>query len=73
MRFHYTITLYDFTMIDEDHCVYIKQNKDKCVIIFIMDDILIIGNDLKFVQTIKKWLLSTLRWKIWEKHLIFLD
>ena len=49
LRFHYAITSFVFTMIDEDHCVYIKQNKDKCVIIFIMDDILIVGNDLEFV------------------------
>ena len=35
LRFHCVITLYDFTMIDEDHCVYINQNKDKFVIIFI--------------------------------------
>ena len=52
LRFHCAISSYVFTMIDEDHCVYIKQNKDKCVIIFIMDDILIAENNLEFVQTI---------------------
>ena len=33
LRFHCVIISYVFIMIDEDHCVYIKQNKDKCVII----------------------------------------
>ena len=40
-------------MIDEDHCVYIKQNKDKYMLLSLyMDDILINGNDLEFFQTI---------------------
>ena len=40
-------------MIDEDNYVYIKQNKDKYMLLSLyMDDILIVGNDLEFVQTI---------------------
>ena len=36
LRFHSTIiTSYHFTIIYEDHCVYIKQDKDICIIIFI--------------------------------------
>ena len=39
-----------FTMIDEDHCVYIKRNKDKYMLLSLyMDDILIARNDLEFV------------------------
>ena len=48
--FHCAITLYVFTMIDEDHCVYIKRNKDKYMLLSLyMDDILIVRNDLEFV------------------------
>ena len=46
IRFHNTIISNDFTMIDEDHCVYTKRNKDKFVILSLyVDDILIVGND----------------------------
>ena len=37
--FHYAITSYVFTMIDEDYCVHIKWNKDKYVLLSLyMDD-----------------------------------
>ena len=50
LRFHCAITSYVFTMVDEDHCVYIKQNKDKYLLLSLdMDDILIARNDLEFV------------------------
>ena len=51
-------------MIDKDHCVYIKQHKDKYILLFLyVDDILIAGNDLEFGQTIKRWLSSTFEMK----------
>ena len=51
-------------MIDEDHCVYIKQHKDKYVLLSLyVDDILIASNDFEFVQTIKRWLSSTFEMK----------
>ena len=41
-------------MIDENRYVYIKQNKDKYMLLSLyMDNILIVGNDLEFVQTFK--------------------
>ena len=41
-------------MIDNDHCVYIKQDKDKYALLSLcVDDILTVGNYLEFVQTIK--------------------
>ena len=50
LRFYRAITFYVFTMIDEDHCVYIKQNKDKYLLLSLyMDNILIARNDLEFV------------------------
>ena len=40
-------------MIDEDNCVYVKRNKNKHTLLSLyMDDILIVGNDFEFVQTI---------------------
>lgn len=40
-------------MIDEDHCVYVKQNKKLFVIITLyMDDILLASNNKNF--TVKK-------------------
>ena len=51
-------------MIDEDHSVYIKQYKDKYVLLSLyVVDILIAENDLEFVQTIKRWLSSTFKMK----------
>ena len=50
LRFYCAITSYVFTMIDEDHYVYIKKNKDKYMLLSLyMDDILIVRNDLEFV------------------------
>ena len=64
LKFHNEITLCDFTMIDEDHCVYVKRDKDRYVLLSLyVDDILIAGNDLEFVKTIKEWLSSTFEMK----------
>ena len=50
---------YDFEMIEEDHCVYIKRSKDKFVILSLyIDDILITGNDVEHVKEVKGWLSS---------------
>ena len=47
-----------------DHCVYIKQHKDKYVLLSLyVNDIIIVVNDLEFVQTIKKWLSSAFEMK----------
>ena len=50
---------YNFKMIDEDHCVYVKRCDDKFVILsFYVDDILIVGNDKEYIMDIKKNQLS---------------
>ena len=50
LRLHCAITLNVFIMIDEDHCVYIKRNKDKYLLLSLyMDDILIARNDMEYV------------------------
>ena len=64
IRFHNAIMAYDFTMIDEDHCVYIKRSKDQFVIISLyVDDILIAGSNMEFVHTVKSWLSSNFEMK----------
>lgn len=46
-------------MIDEDHCVYVKSTGQSFVILSLyVDDILLAGNDMEFLMTIKKWLSS---------------
>ena len=57
LRFHKAILTYDFKMIEEDHCVYVKRSNDKLAILSLyVDDILIAGNDKEFVFAIKRWL-----------------
>ena len=59
LRFHKAILTYDFKMIEEDHCVYVKRSNDKLEILSLyVDDILIVGNDKEFVFAIKRWLLD---------------
>ena len=74
MRFHCVITSYNFTIIHKDHCVYIKRHKGKHVLLSLyVDDILVVRNDLKFVQTIKRWLSSTFEMKDMRKTSYILE
>ena len=51
-------------MIDEDHCVYVKRSNDNFVILSLyVDDILLAGNDIGFLITIKEWLSSNFEMK----------
>ena len=64
IRFHNVIISNDFTMIDEDHCVYNKRSKGKFVILSLyVNDILIAGNDKEYVNDIKAWLSSNFEMK----------
>ena len=46
-----------FEMIDEDHCVHVKRSDDKFVILTLfVDDILLVGNNMEYLLTIKQWL-----------------
>ena len=48
---------FDFTMIDEDHCIYVKKSNRNFVILSLyIDDILLAGNNLEYVKTVKSWL-----------------
>ena len=64
IRFHNTIILNGFIMINEDHCVYIKRSKDKLIIMSLyVDDILIAGNSKEYVNELKGWLSSNFEMK----------
>ena len=55
---------YNFEMIEEDHCVYIKRWKDKFVIFSLyVDDILIARNGKEYILEIKGWLSSKFEMK----------
>ena len=46
-------------MTDEDHCVYVKRSEGNFVILSLyVDDILLAGNNLEYLITIKEWLSS---------------
>ena len=48
---------YNFKVIDEDHCVYVKRCDDQFAILSLyIDDILIAENDKEYVMDIKNWL-----------------
>ena len=50
LHFHKAILTYDFKMIEEDHCVYVKRFDDKFTILSLyVDYILITTNDKEFV------------------------
>ncbi|GMP98267.1 hypothetical protein CsSME_00046221 [Camellia sinensis var. sinensis] len=54
LRFHRAIVSNGFTMIDEDHCVYVKQSKDIFLILSLyVDDILLAGNDKEMIVATK--------------------
>lgn len=57
LKFHKEVIAYDFTMIVEDNCIYIKKSNKMLVILSLyVDDILLGGNNLEYLKTIKSWL-----------------
>ena len=51
-------------MIDEDHCVYTKRDKDKFIILSLyVDNILITGNDKEFFERHQRTLSSNFEMK----------
>lgn len=46
-------------MIEEDHCVYVKQSKKSFIILSLyVDSILLAGNDKEIIVATKEWLSS---------------
>ena len=59
---------YGFTMIEKDHCVYIKHSNNHFIILSLyVDDILIAGNDKKLIDVTKRWLSSNFEMKDMEE------
>ena len=64
IKFHQAIQRDGFTMMEEDHCVYLKRSSDGFVILSLyVDDILIAGNSKEMIDTTKKWLSSNFEMK----------
>jgi hypothetical protein len=64
LRFHQAVLLNGFTMIEEDHCVYVKRSKGSFIIMSLyVDDILLAGNDKDMIVATKGWLSSNFEMK----------
>lgn len=51
-------------MINEDHYLYIKHDRDIFVILSLyIDHILLVNNNNEFINTIKRWLASSFKMK----------
>ena len=55
---------YGITMMEEDHCVYIKRSNNHLIILSLfIDDILIVGNDKQLIDVTKNLLSSNFEMK----------
>ena len=64
LKFHQAMLNDGFTMVEEDHCLYIKHSNIGFIILSLyVDDILIVGNDKKLIDDTKKWLSSNFEMK----------
>ena len=62
LKFHQAMLKDGFTMIEEDHCVYIKRSNIGFIIFSLyVHDILIARNDNKLIDVTKKWLSSNFK------------
>ena len=57
LKFHQAMLKDGLTMMEEDHCMYIKRSNSGFIILSLyVDDILIVVNDKKLIDVTKKWL-----------------
>jgi len=64
VKFHQAVLKDGFTMMEEDHCVYLKHSNGSFIILSLyVDDILIVGNIKEMIDTTKKWLSSNFKMK----------
>jgi hypothetical protein len=64
VKFHQAILNDGFTMIEEDHCMYLKRSNSSFIILSLyVDNILIVGNNKEMIDTTKKWLSSNFEMK----------
>ena len=63
-RFHEAITVFGFTMVSEDHCVYVKRTSVGIMFLTLyVDDILLAGSDMEMINATKRWLSSVFEMK----------
>ncbi|KAL0411003.1 UNVERIFIED_CONTAM: Retrovirus-related Pol polyprotein from transposon TNT 1-94 [Sesamum latifolium] len=63
-RFHRALTSIGFTMVEEDHCVYVKRSEKFFLILLLyVDAILLAENNMEMIATTQKWLSSTFEMK----------
>ena len=64
LKFHQAMLNYCFTMMEKDHCVYMKRSNNHFIILSLyVNDILIAGNDKKLIDVTKNWLSSNFEMK----------
>jgi len=64
VKFHQAILKDGFTMMEKDHCIYLKCSNNSFIILSLyVDDILITGNSKEMINTTKKWLSSNFNMK----------
>ena len=64
LKFYQAMLKDGFTMMEEDHCMYIKRSNNHFIILSLyVDDILIAGNYKKLIDVTKKWLSSNFEMK----------
>jgi len=58
-RFHEVINSFDFAMVSEGHCVYVKRTtKGIMFLTLYVNDILLVGNNLEMINATKQWMCS---------------
>jgi len=64
VKFHQAILNDGFTMMEEDHCMYLKRSNNSFIILSLyVDNILIARNSKEMIDTTKKWLSSNFEMK----------
>ena len=54
LRFHQAILQFEFTMVEENYCVYLKRSNEKLLTMTLyVDEILMFSNDLEMITTTK--------------------
>nr|GFC56661.1 retrotransposon protein, putative, Ty1-copia subclass [Tanacetum cinerariifolium] len=55
--FHEKVTLFGFSKSEDESCIYVKVSESVVVfLVLYVDDILLIGNDILTLQSVKDWL-----------------
>ena len=55
-RFHEAMTSFGFTMVSNDHCVYVNRTRGIMLLTLYVDDILLVENNLEMINVTRQWL-----------------